>query len=76
MSIGINIDKAKDIAHSYRRVARQQEFNPLDLKATIPSEQAEAEAARQLVRARYAQMQQEIDAASTIEEIKKAMPSA
>ena len=48
--ITINIDKAKAIAHDIRRAARAEEFKPLDVKATIPAEAAEAEAARQAVR--------------------------
>lgn len=70
MSIKINIDKAKDIAHDIRRAKRAQEFAPLDVKATIPSEAAAAEAARQEVRAKYADMQAAIDAATTVDEIK------
>ena len=72
--ITINIDKAKDIAHSYRRSARSAEFAPLDIKATIPSEAVAAEAARQVIRDKYATMQTAIDAASTVDEIKAAMP--
>ena len=72
MGISINIDKAKNIAHDYRRAARAQEFAPLDIKATIPGEQAAAEASRQEIRERYAAMQQSIDDASTIEQIKIA----
>ena len=72
--ITINIDKAKDIAHDKRRQARSVEFAPLDIKATIPSEATAAEAARQAVREKYTTMQSEIDAASTVEEIKAAMP--
>jgi hypothetical protein len=36
--IVVNIDKAKAIAHDKRRAARSAEFEPLDIKATIPSE--------------------------------------
>ena len=64
--ITINIDKAKAIAHDKRRQARSAEFAPLDIKATIPSEAVEAEAARALIRTKYAEMQAEIDAATTI----------
>ena len=74
MSITINIDKAKDIAHDKRREARSAEFAPLDIKATIPSEATAAEAARQAVREKYAAMQSEIDSALTVDEIKAAMP--
>jgi len=72
--IVINIDKAKAIAHDKRRKARTEEFEPLDIKATIPSEAVAAEAARQIVRDKYAIMQTEINAATTIDEIKAAMP--
>ena len=71
--IVINIDKAKNIAHDLRRMKRAEEFVPLDIKATIPSEATAAEAARQEVRDRYAAMQVEINAASTPEEIKVAL---
>ena len=74
MSITINITKAKNIAHDARRTARSAEFAPLDIKATIPSEATAAEAARQVVRDKYAAMQTTIDAATTTDEIKAAMP--
>ena len=72
--ITVNIDKAKAIAHDKRREARSAEFAPLDIKATIPSEATTAEAARAAIRAKYATMQTAIDAASTVAEIKAAMP--
>ena len=72
--ITINIDKAKAIAHDKRRQARSAEFAPLDIKATIPSEATAAEAARQIIRDKYALMQSDINAATTIEQIKAAMP--
>jgi hypothetical protein len=72
--ITININKAKTIAHDKRREARSAEFAPLDIKATIPSEAAAAEAARQAVRDKYTAMQTAIDAASTVDQIKAAMP--
>ena len=68
--IAINIDKAKSIAHDVRRAKRSAEFAPLDIKATIPSEAAAAEAARQEIRTRYTEMQGEIDAAQTPDELK------
>jgi len=64
--ITVNIPKAKAIAHDMRRVARSQEFAPLDIKATIPSEAAAAEAARQVVREKYAALQADIDAAPDV----------
>jgi hypothetical protein len=72
--ITINIDKAKAIAHDIRRAARSAEFAPLDIKATIPSEAAAAEAARAAIRTKYATMQTAINSASTVEQIKAAMP--
>ena len=68
--ISININKCKAIAHDIRRAKRAEEFAPLDVKATIPSEAAAAEAARQAVRTKYADMQAKIDAAATPDEIK------
>lgn len=72
--IVINMDKAKQIAHGKRRAARSEEFAPLDIKATIPSEAAAAESARQAIRDKYAIMQIEMDAASTPEELKSLLP--
>jgi hypothetical protein len=72
--ITININKAKTIAHDARRTARTLEFAPLDIKATIPSEATAAETARQVVRDKYAAMQTAIDAATTADAIKAAMP--
>ena len=71
--ITVNIDKAKDIAHTMRRAARAAEFAPLDVKATIPSEAAAAEAARQFIRDKYASVQTAIDAATTVDDIKLAL---
>ena len=74
MGIVINISKAKDIAHDVRRAARSVEFAPLDIKATIPSEAVAAEEARAVVRTKYDDMQTAINAATTADEIKAAMP--
>lgn len=70
MGIVIDIDKAKAITHDIRREARAAEFAPLDVKATIPSEAAAAEAARQAVREKYAAIQTDIDTAPGIAELK------
>ena len=75
--ITINIDKAKAIAHDIRRTARAEEFKPYDevIAKRIPGlAEEEAEAARQAIRDKYAAMQTAIDAASTVDEIKAAMP--
>lgn len=71
--IVINLDKAKNIAHDIRRNKRAEEFAPLDVKATIPSEVTAAEAARQVIREKYAQVQSDIDIASTPDEIKTVL---
>ena len=67
--IVVNIDKAKTIAHDIRR----EEFAPLDIKATIPSEAVAAEAARQAIREKYSLMQADIDSSSNVEQIKEAL---
>ena len=74
MGIVIDINKAKAIAHDARRAARAAEFAPLDIKATIPSEAAAAEAARQAIRDKYAALQAQMDAAQTPEQLKALMP--
>jgi hypothetical protein len=75
MTISINLDKAKTIVHDIRRAKRTAEFAPLDVKATIPSEAAAAEAARQVVREKYAAVQSQIDAASGVPELKLIVES-
>lgn len=76
--ITINIDKAKTIAHNLRRAARAEEFKPYDdaIAKQIPGEAEGAEAARALIRAKYTTMQEEIDSATTVEEIKSAIPQS
>ena len=71
--ITINVDKAKSIAHEKRRIARTNEFTPLDIKATIPSEATVAEADRQIIRDKYAEIQIGINSSTTIDEIKNEM---
>ena len=71
--ITIDINKAKEIAHSKRRGARAVEFAPLDIQATIPSLATQAEAERQVIRDKYAAIQTQIDAANTVEELKEVV---
>ena len=66
----INLDKAKNIAHDMRRAKRAEEFAPLDIKATIPSEAVEAETKRQEIRDRYTAIQNDINSAPGVEELK------
>jgi hypothetical protein len=74
--ITINITKAKTIAHDKRREARAVEFQPYDeaIAKQIPGQMEGAEAARAAIRTKYADMQTAIDAATTVDEIKAAMP--
>lgn len=73
--ITINIDKAKGIAHDLRRAARAAEFAPHDdaIAKQIPGAAAAAETARAAIRTKYADMQDQIDAAATPDEIKAAL---
>lgn len=75
----VNIDKAKAIGHEMRREKRAEEFAPLDeviMKRIPGTAEAEAEAARQVIRDKYAAIQTQIDAAATPEEIKAALQGA
>ena len=74
--ITVNIDKAKAIAHDRRRAARAEEFKPHDeiIARQIPgADAAAAEAARAAIRAKYSDMQSQIEAAATPDEIKAAL---
>jgi len=73
MGIVIDLTKAKSITHDARRVARAAEFAPLDVKATIPSEEMAAEAARAVIRTKYADMQTAVDAAADVAALKTIM---
>jgi hypothetical protein len=68
--ITVNVDKAKGIAHEVRRAKRAEEFAPLDIKATIPSEAVAAEEARAVIRTKYDDMQTSIDAAADVDTLK------
>ena len=74
--ITINVTKAKTIAHDIRRELREKEFKPYDdaIAKQIPNQMESAETARAAIRAKYATMQTAIDAASTVDAIKAAMP--
>jgi hypothetical protein len=75
--ITVNIDKAKSIAHDIRRAARTEEFKPLDevIMKQIPGTDAAAvEAERQAVRDKYAAMQASINTATSVKELKSALP--
>lgn len=74
--ITINIDKAKTIGHDIRRAMRAEEFKPYDavIALRVPgAAEEEAEAARQAIRDKYAQIQTQVDAAGTPDAIKSAL---
>ena len=73
MGIVIDLTKAKAITHDARRAARAQEFAPLDVKATIPSEAVAAEEARAAIRTKYADIQTAVDAAADVAALKTIM---
>jgi len=76
MSIIINLDKAKAIAHDIRRQQRAAEFKPFDeiIAKQIPVISATgAEALREAIRERYADLQDAINAAESPDEIKAAL---
>ena len=75
--IDIDFDKAKSIAHDIRRAARSAEFAPHDevIMKQIPGVDAQAaEAARQAIRDKYATLQAQMDAATTVDELKNLLP--
>lgn len=68
--IKVDINKAKDIVHAQRRVARDEQMAPLDIKVTIPMYAADAEAQRQEIREKFESLQTQIDSAETADELK------
>jgi hypothetical protein len=71
-----DLDRCKTIGHDIRRTKRAEKFAPLDevIAKQIPgNDAAAAEAARQVVRDKYADAQDAIDEAETPDEIKAAL---
>lgn len=70
--------KAKEAAHEIRRAKRAAEFAPHDeaIAKRIPGQEAQAEAARQRIRDKYAQLQTQIDAAQGVEELRQMLRNA
>jgi hypothetical protein len=73
--IKINLDKAREITHEKRRIARSAEFAPYDELVTkqIPGEIKAAEKERKGIRTKYETLQEEVDAATSVEELKSVM---
>ena len=75
-AVAVDLGKAKDIGHDIRRTMRAEEFQPFDeiIAKQIPGASAsEAEAARQEIRDKYAEVQDAINAAETTDSIKLAL---
>jgi hypothetical protein len=71
--IKINLEKAKAISHEIRRKKRAEEFAPLDEKIAkqIPGMSfQDVEAQRQIIRDRYSEIQEQINAATSVEGLK------
>jgi hypothetical protein len=71
-----DLDKCKEIGHTIRRTKRAEEFAPHDevIAKQIPGVSAtEAEASRQLIRDKYIEIQDNIDVATTPNEIKEVL---
>ena len=74
--IKINLPKAKEIVHTARRKARTEEFKPYDeiIMKQIPGNDFDnAEAERVKIRAKYATIQEEIDACTDAEQLKEKL---
>lgn len=67
--------KSKEIAHGYRRAAREAEFAPHDesIAKMIPGRADEAELARAAIRAKYDGVQAQLDACATPDELRAVL---
>jgi hypothetical protein len=77
-NVFVDLAKAKIITHSYRRLAREEEFKPYDeiIAKQIPGADAvAAEAARQSIRDKYTAIQADIDSAPGVNELKLIVDS-
>jgi hypothetical protein len=71
-----DLGKCKEIGHHKRRAARAEEFAPHDevIAKQIPgADAAAAEVARQAIRDKYSSIQEAIEDAKTLDEIKAAL---
>ena len=72
--IKVNLAKVKEISHEIRRSKRENEFAPLDKVVMLQLLGAdEAEAQRIEIRSTYEIMQDKIEAAESVDEIKQAL---
>ena len=71
-----DLEKCKALGHDMRRAKRAEEFAPLDrvISLQLPGmDMVAAEAGRQLIRNKYAAIQDAIDGAASPEDIKAAL---
>jgi len=68
-----DMPKAKEIAHTKRRLARDEHMAPLDIKSTIPKESVKAESDRAALRVTYDEIQRKINKSTTEAELKSHM---
>ena len=72
-----DLARCKAIAHDRRRAARAEEFAPFDevIAKQIPgADTKKVEAERQKIRDKYAEIQDAIDAAATVEQLLEVTP--
>lgn len=69
ITIELDLDKAKELTHQVRRQARALELKQYDIEATVPSLSEQAEADRQVIRDKYATIQDNIDNAEDVESL-------
>ena len=75
-AVDVDLGKARSIAHDIRRSKRAEEFAPLDeiIAKRIPGTTADdAEAQRQVIRERYAVIQEAVDGSETVDALKGAL---
>lgn len=68
-----DLDKAKEMTHDKRRTKREKEFSPYDdiIMKQIPGQDSvQAENNRQVIRAKYEDIQIDINLATSIEKLK------
>ena len=73
-----DLDASKAVAHDIRRAKRSEEFRPHDelMAARIPgTDEVAVEAARQEIRDRYVVIEEEIDAAEEVEDLRVKVKS-
>lgn len=72
-TVDVDIPRAKLIAHEVRRKHRDGLMEPLDRRATVPTEFEQVELIRQGIREENAATQARIDKAKTEKELKEAI---